>query len=610
MSGIIQLLPDSIANQIAAGEVIQRPASAIKELMENAIDAGATQIKVIIKDAGKSLIQVIDNGCGMNETDARLCWERHATSKLKKVDDLFAIRTFGFRGEALASIAAVAQVEMKTKLHNDETGTYIEIEDSHVVKQQSCVTAAGTVISIKNLFYNVPARRNFLKSNPVETRHIIEEFQRVAIPNFQISFTLHHNGIEIFNLPSGNLRQRICGIFGANYNERLVPVEEETTITNIKGFVIKPEFAKKVRGEQYFFINNRYIKEPYLHHAVANAFEELLPKGSYPSYFLMFTIDPSKVDINIHPSKTEIKFEDERSVYAILRAAVKRSLGKFSVAPSLDFERETSFDVPVADKNKIPKQPQIRVDAGYNPFEKENLTSATSSKAFKPFVTDWQKLYDLKTKTEVSLPDAENETAHKPELDLHHETHTETFFAQLNNRYIVTTLENELVVIDQQAAHERILFEKNMELIEQQTQTGQQELFPLMLEFTPAEFETLSAIMEEVKKLGFDLRLFGKNTFILHSCPAFVKKGHEKKLLENVIEQYARNYDTSFTMHKRVAAALARSASVKQGQELKHAEMKNLVSDLLKCKKPFAGINGRPSVIKISLDDIGRKFLK
>lgn len=348
MKDIIRLLPDSVANQIAAGEVIQRPASAVKELIENAIDAGATSIQLIIKDAGKSLIQVIDNGSGMSETDARMCFERHATSKITRAEDLFEIKTMGFRGEAMASIAAVAQVELKSRQHDRDTGTLLQIEGSKVILQEPCACQPGTSISVKNLYFNIPARRNFLKSNASETRHIVEEFQRVAIARPDLGFSMFHDGIEVFRLTPGNLRQRIMGIYGNNYNERMVPVQEETTILNLSGFVLKPEFARKTRGEQYFFVNNRFIKNGYLNHAVSDAFEDLLPAGSFPSYFIMIEIDPAKIDINIHPTKTEIKFDDEKSVYAIIRASVKRSLGKFSVTPSLDFEQETAFNIPVS----------------------------------------------------------------------------------------------------------------------------------------------------------------------------------------------------------------------------------------------------------------------
>ena len=370
MSDIIRVLPDSIANQIAAGEVVQRPASAVKELIENAIDAGADKVQLIVKDAGKSLLQVIDNGCGMSVTDARMCFERHATSKIRKAEDLFAIRTMGFRGEAMASIAAIAQVELKTRRHEDELGTCICIEGSEVVSQEHVSSPAGTSISVKNLFYNTPARRNFLKGNPVEMRHIIDEFQRVALAHPEIFFTLHHDGNEVFHLPKGSLKQRIVHLFGNTYNQKLVPVEEETTIIDLKGYIGKPEFAKKTRGEQFFFVNNRFIKDPYLNHAVLTAYEELLPSDSYPLYALFIEIDPSKIDINVHPTKTEIKYQDEKALYAIIRSAVKRSLGKYNITPTLDFNQETGFSHMITQKapeDIVP--PQISFNPNFNPFD-------------------------------------------------------------------------------------------------------------------------------------------------------------------------------------------------------------------------------------------------
>jgi len=368
MSDIIRLLPDSVANQIAAGEVIQRPSSAVKEILENAVDAGSTRIELYIKDSGKSLIQIVDNGLGMSPTDARLSFSRHATSKIRNADDLFKLQTKGFRGEALASIASIAQVELKTKRKEDEIGTTIIIEGSEIISQSPVAMDDGTIINIKNLFFNVPARRNFLKSNNVEARHIIEEFERVALAHPEVAMSLNQNGIEIFRLAASNLRQRIVGIYGSHYNERLVPVAEETSLLSISGFIGKPAFSKKSRGEQFFFVNKRYIRDGYLNHAVTNAFEELLPRDSYASYWLFIEIEPSRIDVNIHPTKTEIKFDDERSVYAIVRAAVKRSLGQYSIAPALDFEKENSFELPHAMRTQLPTQPTVTVNTNYNPF--------------------------------------------------------------------------------------------------------------------------------------------------------------------------------------------------------------------------------------------------
>lgn len=605
MSDIIKLLPDSIANQIAAGEVIQRPASALKELMENAVDAKATVIKVILKEAGKTFLQVIDNGTGMSETDARLSFERHATSKLSTADELFSIKTKGFRGEALASIAAVAQVELKTRKQDNDSGTEIVIESSEIITQQPCATPGGTSIAVKNLFYNLPARRNFLKSTPVEFRHILEEFQRVALPHPEIAFTLHHNGLEIFNLPVGNLRQRICAVFGANYNERLVPVEENTSVVNITGFVGKPEFAKKVRGEQYFFINNRYIRDGYLNHAVANAFEELLPSGSYPSYFLKLEIDPSRIDINIHPTKTEIKFEDEKPVYAILRAAVKRAMGKFSIAPTLDFEQEQSFNIPVFKGDRIPPQPSIKVNPHYNPFREEGKnTSPNTGTSVK---TDWQQRIAEKLKPEENFTESKSHTFPA----LHYSAPQVYFFEQVYQSYILTYLNSELALIDQQAAHEQVLYEKNMAQLENSNSVSQQELFPVMLELSTQSFLAMQQIADALKTFGFDIREFGKNAFVLHASPSYVEKGKEKWLLEKLVE----DFNSGATIDKKqllekTARSLSQNASVKAGQPLTHKEMKTLCENLLDCQSFNYTFNGKPIIVKLSKEEMIRRFEK
>lgn len=518
-----------MANQIAAGEVILRPSSVIKELMENAVDAGATQIQVLISDGGKNLIRIIDNGCGMSETDARLCFERYATSKLRKPEDLYAIRTMGFRGEAMASVAAVAQVELKTKREEDETGSCIIIEGSEFKSQESCVTSNGTSISVKNIFFNVPARRNFLKSTPVETRHVMDEFLRVAIPRPEISFSLHHNGIEIYNLPVTHQRQRICHVFGSNYNERLVPVEENTSIIGISGFVGKPDYAKKVRGEQFFFINNRFIKDAYLNHAVSSAFEELLPQGTYPSYFLFFTIDPARIDVNIHPTKTEIKMEDEKSVYAILRSSVKRALGKYSIAPTLDFDQEQAINVPLSKLNQPPLQPQIKINREYNPFKtvQPNPAPANEIKVQR----DWEKLYAIARQNETdnikTAPQQGTLPIETSELQEH------ASFMQLFKNYIAVGLSEELWLVDQQLAHERILFERNLQMLKGAPVAAQQNLFPMQFEFDTRQVAAITEIIDDLNKSGFDLQPFGKNTFVLNSVPSYLEKGEEKKCLKH-----------------------------------------------------------------------------
>lgn len=606
MSDVIQLLPDSVANQIAAGEVILRPSSVIKELMENAVDAGATQIQVLISDGGKNLIRIIDNGCGMSETDARLCFERYATSKLRKPEDLYAIRTMGFRGEAMASVAAVAQVELKTKREGDETGSCIIIEGSEFKSQESCVTSNGTSISVKNIFFNVPARRNFLKSTPVETRHVMDEFLRVAIPRPEISFSLHHNGIEIYNLPVTHQRQRICHVFGSNYNERLVPVEENTSIIGISGFVGKPDYAKKVRGEQFFFINNRFIKDAYLNHAVSSAFEELLPQGTYPSYFLFFTIDPARIDVNIHPTKTEIKMEDEKSVYAILRSSVKRALGKYSIAPTLDFDQEQAINVPLSKLNQPPLQPQIKINREYNPFKtvQPNPVPANEIKVQR----DWEKLYAIARQNETdnikTAPQQGTLPIETSELQEH------ASFMQLFKNYIAVGLSEELWLVDQQLAHERILFERNLQMLKGAPVAAQQNLFPLQFEFDTRQVAAITEIIDDLNKSGFDLQPFGKNTFVLNSVPSYLEKGEEKKVLETLIEELLSGESASFSPEEKTAAAIARSACIKSGKTLEEKEMRSLFSELMNCEIPFYSRSGKPIIFKLEKNEIDRKFLK
>jgi len=602
MSDIIQLLPDSVANQIAAGEVIQRPASAVKELLENAVDAGSTHIQLIVKDSGKTLIQIIDNGCGMSATDARMCFERHATSKIRKAEDLFSIRTMGFRGEAMPSIAAIAQVELKSRRHDDEAGTRILIEGAEVKSQEPVSTAAGTSISVKNLFYNIPARRNFLKSNPVEARHVIEEFERVALAQPQISMTLHQNGMEVFQHPVSNFRQRIVNLYGANYNERLVPVQEETSLLNITGYVGKPQFARKTRGEQYLFVNRRFIKDGYLHHAITGAFEELLPRDSFASYWLHLDIDPSKIDVNIHPTKTEVKFEDERSVYAIVRASVKRALGQYSVMPAIDFEQERAFDIPHAMRKETPRQPVVMVDTEYNPFiEKSSQAEKNELRNLYAGVkADIQQV--IETTPDQSLFKRWNEMPeHEPEGNIF----------QLQNRLIIAQLKTGMIILDQQGAHERILYEKYQRQMEAGNGPSQQSLFPQVLELGAADFEIIKAISPDIRALGFDLQEFGQNAFVVHGTPADVPAGDEKRMIEKLLEQF-KNNQSRLTVDKRenIIRAMARSNAIRNGNHLERKEMKQLVDELFACEKPFLGIDGTPTVVKLSLEEIDGLFKK
>jgi DNA mismatch repair protein MutL len=613
MSDIIQLLPDAVANQIAAGEVIQRPASAVKELLENAIDSKADTISLVIKDAGKALIQVNDNGTGMSDTDARLSFERHATSKIKSSDDLFKINTKGFRGEALASIAAIAQVELKTKKEGSELGTKICIEASEVKEQETCTTSKGTSFSLKNLFFNVPARRNFLKSNPVEIKHIIDEFQRVALVHADIAFSMYNNGNEVFNLKKGSFRQRIVGVFGDKYNQKLVPVTENTDIVNIEGFVSKPEFAKKTRGEQYFFVNDRFIKNPYLNHAVQNAFDQLLSKDQYPSYFLKLTIDPSKIDINIHPTKTEIKFEDERAIYAIVRTAVKQALGKFNIAPTLDFEQESSFNVPLLKKTDTIKAPSIKVNPEYNPFE----TKTVSSPPKKQTTENWESLYNSfeKDSKEIIQHNEESLKASGEEQQVistdwdNNELEDKITLIQLYNKFILTQLKSGMLLIDQQRAHERILFEEFSKNLKEGKGSSQQLLFPETVDFTNADAELINELNTEIQSLGFDINKVARSSYVVTGVPSELKEQNVKKVIEGLLEQFKLNEsELKLKKHKNLAISMARSAGIKTGKKLTDKEMTTLIDQLFACEMPYSLPNGKPTIITLNLDDLNHQF--
>jgi len=614
MADIIQLLPDAIANQIAAGEVIQRPASVVKELMENAVDAGSTSIKLIVKDAGKTLIQVIDNGCGMSETDARMSLERHATSKIRSADDLFAIRTMGFRGEAMASIAAVAQLELRTRRKADELGARLVVEGSEIKIQEPCQTMAGTNISVKNLFYNVPARRNFLKSNTVEMRHIFDEFQRVAIANPDIFFSLQHNNQEIFHLPAANLRQRVTAALGGNSNKKLVPVHEETDILRLNGFVGKPEFAKKTRGDQLFFVNNRFIKSGYLNHAVMGAFEDLLPKDTFPLYIIFIDIDPSYIDINVHPTKQEIKFEDERLVYNYLKVAVRHALGQHSIMPALDFDQEVNFS------SAGPLRPQRRSGSsgkssgGNTPFSSPSRLKDVNLK-------NWEKLYD-------GLQDTENEELVNPgksgpltiessweEDDQIRDDQSTGFIKQqrepyqLHAAYIVSPIKSGYLLIDQQSAHERILYENYLKVLNEQSASTQQQLFPRAVTLSPTDAVLLKDILPEVNKLGFDIQEFGVNTFVINGVPAeMAGKQDETDLVEALLERYKANTGLKLEVRENIARAMARSAALKRGQQLSKEEMQALIDRLFACETPFKSPSGRNCFITFEIEELEKRF--
>lgn len=613
MPDIINLLPDAVANQIAAGEVIQRPASAVKELLENAVDSGASSIKLIIKDSGKTLIQVIDNGCGMSVTDARMAFERHATSKIKSAQDLFEIRTLGFRGEALASIAAIAHVELKTKRVEDELGTQINIEGSKVTSQEAVQCPNGSSISIKNLFFNVPARRNFLKSNQVETRHIVEEFHRVAMVNPSISFSMHHNDKLVFQLPNSNLKQRIVGLFGNQYSQRLVPITEQSN-ENVKihGFVGKPEFARKTRGEQYFFANNRFIKHPYMNHSIDSAYKELIPTDSFPTYFIYIDVDPKFIDINIHPTKTEINFQDNKLVYAVLRAVVRQSLGKHNLTPSLDFDLEKAYDFQDPKPGTQIKPPTISVNPDYNPFDKQtNLNHAVNISSGSK---NWEELYEIskhETRKEIVQSEINLEISNNDgdtEIEAQHKTINEHVF-QLKNQYIITNIASGLILIDQSRAHERILFEKYYEILEHNVNASQKELFPETIQFNASEADIISEIMEDLQKLGFQLEKAGKNTYVFQGRPADLKDQDIKQSIDAIIEIYQKNLlDLSIDKKINLARSTAACVAIKKGQKLQKLELNALVDELFACKIPEVTPSGEAVFKMISLEDIEKMF--
>lgn len=606
----ITLLPDNIANQIAAGEVIQRPASAVKELLENAVDAGATEIKLIIADAGKSLVQVIDNGSGMSETDARMSFERHATSKIKTIDDLFHIRTMGFRGEALASIAAVAQVELKTKKEEDETGTYIEVENSVVKKQELVAAPTGTSLAMKNLFFNVPARRNFLKSNAAEMRHIVDEFTRVAMSFPEIQFSLTANGQQLFHLEAGSLKQRIVQLLGNNYNAKLVSVKEETDYMNIYGFVGKPETAKKTRGDQYFFVNNRFIKSPYLNHAVMSAYQEMIAADSFPMYVLFIDLDPTQVDVNVHPTKQEIKFEDEKIIYAFVQAAVKHALAQFSITPALDFDLDAS----------IQQLPSIQ-----QPFTEEKKAAAASGSIFKGFTqkhqahfiekTDkgdlkhWRDFYEEGQKSEVRSQVTDSTGPFSSNHSLHLQTTDFNELTQILNTYIAVPSKNGFLLIHQQTAHERVLYEHLKVANEEKPVATQRSMFPATLELSPADAAVMEEIISDLQYLGYIVEPFGKNTYVIQGTPADVEAGNEKHTIDILLEQYKHfSPDVKFSRREKLVRSLARQRSVKTGTRLTEKEMRQLVNDLFACEQPNVSPDGNPTYLEFKQEQLDKMF--
>jgi DNA mismatch repair protein MutL len=624
LTDIIQLLPDNIANQIAAGEVIQRPASAVKELLENAVDAGATEIRLYIMDAGKQLVQVIDNGKGMSETDARMSFERHATSKIRNIDDLFHIRTMGFRGEALASIAAVAQVELKTKRAEDETGTCIEIENSAVTKQEPVAAANGTSIAMKNLFFNVPARRNFLKSNAAEMRHIVDEFIRVALSFPNIFFSLTSNGQQVFHLEKGSLKQRIVQVLGNHYNARLVTVQEKTDYLNIYGFVGKPDTAKKTRGDQYFFVNNRFIRSAYLNHAVMSAFQEMIATDSFPLYVLFIDLDPAQIDINVHPTKQEIKFEDEKIVYAFVQAAVKHALAQFSVTPTLEFDLDPSIQ---------------QLDAVNKPFTEDAQAAATSSPLFKNFTQKNQAHFiqptdksELKHWKDFYEPANQQTTEQKEEkfeslLDQlkKHDAPVQTTapvtnrvaltiddnapLSQLLHTYIAAPTSRGFILIHQQMAHERVLYERFAAVASGRPIATQRSLFPATLQLSAQDAVLLQELMNDLNQLGYQIEPFGANAFVIQGTPADVSQGNEKAAIESLLEQFKHfSSDIKFSRREKLIRSLAAQQAIKEGTSLTTEEMRTLTSDLFNCAQPNVTAGGCPTYIEFKKDYLEQLF--
>ena len=612
MSDTIHLLPDHIANQIAAGEVIQRPASAVKELMENAVDAGATQIKLIVNDAGKALIQVIDNGKGMSVSDAQNAFARHATSKISTIEDLFQIRTMGFRGEALASIAAVAQVSLKTKRSEDELGTLVEIENSKVTACSSIAQKTGTSISMKNLFFNVPARRNFLKSNAAELKHIIEEFTRVALSFPEIFFSLTSNGQDVYHWEGGSFKQRAIQVLGNNYQTKLVTVGEQTDYLTVSGFVGKPETARKTRSDQYFFVNRRFIKSAYLHHAVANAFEGLLPKDSYPSYIIYIDVDPSQIDINVHPTKQEIKFEDDKIVYAFVQAAVKHALAQFSVAPSLDFSLDANIQ---------------QLDAIQKPFTTDKIQTATSNSLYAGFTqknqahfipkssrdndTDWKSFFtnipstssdtseisETTTSTESYIVKASSMGLYKEEEGL--SVIEDALLLQLHNTYIIAPTQSGCIILHQQLAHERVLYEKYQKA-STHPHTTQKSLFPVVLELSPSDAILLDEMLEDLSIIGYEIESFGSNSFIIQGIPADVLSGNEKNAIELLLEQFKHfTGEVKYSKREKLIRCMSRQMAIKAGQSLSQKEMHSIIQSLSDCDIPNVTASGAPTYIEL-----------
>ncbi|MBT3207698.1 MAG: DNA mismatch repair endonuclease MutL [Bacteroidetes bacterium] len=611
MSDIINLLPDSVANQIAAGEVIQRPASVVKELIENSIDSGATEIKVNIKDAGKTLIQVIDNGCGMSETDCRMAFERHATSKIKSANDLFEIRTMGFRGEALASIAAIARVELKTKLFDDELGTHIIISGSNVENQNIISCPNGSNFIIKNLFYNVPARRKFLKKDTTEFFHIINEFKRVALSNPEISFSLIHNENTIYNLPSSNRKLRISNIFGKSISQHLLSINTQSDILKISGFIGAPKLAKKNFGDQFFFANNRFMRHTYFHKAVVIAFENIISSELIPSYFLFLEIDPAEIDINIHPTKTEIKFEDESSIWQIIRLVVKEALGKFNIVPTLDFSTENPINIPILNQNSNLQPPSVEVNSAYNPFKNEKMEMQgkfAPSGSQKQNTANWEKLYDgVEKDFDMNLRPAETHSQTK--IDTSNKIQINRNTIQIKNKYILISVKSGLMIIDQKRAHERIYYEYFQNIFNKKNFTIQKLLFPKTIELSPDNYEIFNEIYLSINSLGFNIEFKEKNNICINGVPSVFEIQEPEEFINLLIENYKEaEHDIAEKITDSVVISLAKTAAINYGTPLSSEEMNNIVDRLFACKLPNYSPGGKIIISILKIEDIENRF--
>jgi len=603
----IALLPDHVANQIAAGEVVQRPASVVKELVENAIDAGASHIKLIIKDAGKTLIQLIDNGKGMNPFDARMCFERHATSKINSADDLFTLTTKGFRGEALASIAAIAQVELKTKQEHDVVGQHIVIEGGKFVSQSECQCATGTTFIVKNLFYNVPARRNFLKNDSIEQKHIIDEIERVAIPHTNVHFILQSNGNEILNLPAGNLMQRIKSLLGSYIQKELVQINEDTSFVKISGFVSLPEFAIKTKKEQYFFVNNRFVRNPFLNHAIYEAYKELIGFQSHPRYFIFLELDPKHIDINIHPTKTEVKFTDDKTVYMLLMSSIKRALGKANAGPSIDFENEMSFGPDQGGPTKVYTQPKVSYNTNYNPFH--TSTSPETDTLLKANKQNWENLFEGFKNTSTEIAPVESNEQHALESVQKESVSFNAF--QLNNKYIITVYNQNVLIVDQQRAHERIVYEHYLNSKKESRISSQQLLFPEQIELSANDFALVKNLLDEFKILGFELDVFGKNSIVVNGVPSDMQDFNAIQTIEGIIETYKLNtIDAKVEKRDNLCRAIAKNISIKSGKSLEPEEMKLLLNHLIQCENPLYTANGKVVMMDVDYHEIEKFFKK